>query len=1561
MGGLAREDDLARLNRFDEPSVLDLLETRYSHNDIYTWVNAMIVAINPYREPVGLYGQDMLLTHDRFGEEQAAAPHVFGVASAAFKGMLAAQSQSILVTGESGAGKTETCRRVLQYLAHAGAKARCAGDAAAATTDGRRSGSLYDELTRSNCVLEAFGNARTTMNDNSSRFGKFLALRYSAGTLASAAVNTYLLEKTRVVAHASGERTFHILYSLVDGLTQSQAREILPAAGTAPADAAAFRYTSGGGWPAPASAEPTSVAIPLSEVAAALARLGITAVEAHRAWRALGGVLAVGNVSFVGGEAAEVAPASDRALRSVAGLLGVGEESLRQVLVTRCIQAGSEFITTPTTAETAASLRDGLAKALYHRLFCHLVARLNASLAATHNGASAGSRGERFIGLLDIFGFEIFETNSLEQVPTAAHRAELTEVDGLSPPTPAHVRLKQAARNSRHAVGRSPAARRPPQLLINYTNEQMQALFNEVIFVAAQQENEAEGLPAVPFDEESVGNKDVVRLLGAPRSGLFALLDEECVFPKGSAASFLAKWRGANKECARLMPTRQAHVSTAELSRVARAEVPFAVSHYAGLVRYDAADFLVKNKDPLSEDQQILLRESTEPLIADLFTPAKKLAGQRGRGGFKGVVSKFATELDGLLSLVCSSQVRFVRCIKPNLAKQPASFERDTVLRQLRCGGVLEAVRVYSSGFPDRLPLAEFVGRFAPIVPSRSRPTDAELQLCHRDAARLQPTAEGMLSSLGFSSNEFAVGRTKLFLRPGVASRLQALREGHVLTRVTACQAALRGALARARTRSLRTEARHEREQREREAARAREVEALRLAQEAEVAAARAAAEAKAARLAAVAEEEARRERRQREERAAAEAAAAAARAEEMKTLRAAIAAEAGQREAAERQLDHMATRLEESESARFALASELEAAAAAAAAASRQDAAEVERWRGESALAAQQLAHAQEELAMQGSHARLRSAELREELSLYKERFRELVLQVTSSPSSPAAKPPRRAPKQSNAGGGGFFDSIFGAVSSVTAGVTAGASSAKRSSLQAVREPAAAAHSPGPTDVKDGRKGSLKDLRDFKDGLKGSFKDGVSQVRRDLKDGYMAVTGQLAPDDAGPAVGGAERPPFVPPISGISRAISSDLAARDLADMSPEEIGEELEPCTPRLRQTSAEVAFGGGAGSGTSAGSGGALVEEYAAYLGLRAQTDPELMWIAEEAAAAPLPDGWAVRRDPKGRLYYWNEATEESSRVHPRDAEFSELVQRAKLERARAAATPSAGNWSTMQMRSLEQTLCAATDEPMQAVVSLARPAAGQMATSLEYLFDVTLDSRSKLSGFRATYHRGAALPTYAIALQSGKEDARQQLVRVLGRGKYDLVRPPKPSGAAAALALAAATFAFAPSVLRQSDTSWDSLAATLITQPVAGVHLFELLLPQPRGGRPPSRAHPSSASGDAAAKGGSAATAMRRCGGSGLVGAYEAGDTEGLIVFVGAVEIGTCGAAVTLSLPKTSSANLALEACPNGTVKLRYAPPISAVAAFHAALTFAHWLENTYTPGVGRARGRRNPSH
>jgi myosin heavy subunit len=764
-------DDIARgVARLDDETILQSLRDRYFVSAIYSSVNSMLIAINPYEE-LGLYTQAKLEEYATLGGDTVPAPHAFGIAAAAFKGLLAGGSQSIVITGESGAGKTETAKRMLQFLAHmAGAHAPDPSLTALPppSLDSKSPAALHLLLLRTNAVLEAFGNAHTTMNDNSSRFGKFLSVQYDASAkLLGAQLNTYLLEKTRCTARGPGECTFHVLYMLLLGTPPSEAGQLelkpdFQAYRTTRVQAASARQLAA--LVDPSGRDGASWSAQLAEVRSVLTdAIGLGSADVWSLLQLLGCVVHCGSVDFAtpaSGQTSTGAALNDgalRPLRALARLLGVDASKLCDALTTRVIRAGTEFVAKPNTHAEASALCDALGKALYARVFDDVVRSINGAVGLSRPGApTRGTPAHAFIGILDIFGFERFERNSLEQ------------------------------------------------LLINFTNEHLQSLFNRIVFTAAQAEAAHEGVDTSAFGESQVDNREVLHLFGAERYGLIASLNEECIFPKGTDESFVAKLRHANGRNPRLVDD----------SSNARADPKrtFSVRHFAGDVLYAADGFLLKNKDPFSEDLAALLRASAEPTVARLFAPptAEKSAAVRSGAFqklvFKGVAVQFEAQLQRLLRVLAAGNVHFVRCVKPNNDKKPRAFDDARVLDQLRCGGVTEAIRVFAAGFPDRVPFDAFCARYGPLVAEgarEARPPSAE-------------AARALLGALGVAAGEFALGSSKVFCKGGLIQRLELRREQLLKVHAVRCQAAIRGMLARSRARALRAAAREHAARRQR-------------------------------------------------------------------------------------------------------------------------------------------------------------------------------------------------------------------------------------------------------------------------------------------------------------------------------------------------------------------------------------------------------------------------------------------------------------------------------------------------------------------------------------------------------------------------------------------------------------------------------------------------------------------------------------------------------------------------------------------------------------------------
>ncbi|KAG2423997.1 hypothetical protein HXX76_014823 [Chlamydomonas incerta] len=592
--------------------------------------------------------------------------------------------QAILVTGESGAGKTETAKLIMACLTHLGCHQ--SGRAAAGDGDGGSGMSgVEQKILESNPLLEAFGNAKTLRNNNSSRFGKYCEIFFDpvTGGVTGAAVRTYLLERSRVVAVNNPERSFHIFYQLVYGASEADRR-----AWRLPAAASGFAYLARSSCvelPGQSNAEE------YQHTRRAMSHIGLSEGQQRDVLGLVVAVLHLGNIAFTDGEHAFVGGGAEgavvppggpqAALEAAAELLGVGAGALAEALTTRQIQTPEGAITTPLSAQAAADSRDSLAKSLYARLFDWLVAAVNAAVDEAHNGpaaaggASAGGTGAAAagrkhlsIGLLDIYGFESFEVNDLEQ------------------------------------------------LCINLTNEKLQQHFNTHVFKWEQAEYEREGVDwsYISFRD----NADVLELLEG-RLGLMTLLDEACRLPKATAEGLAHKYG-----------TTPAISGSARFAPLKRPAASFAVEHYAGSVTYSAANWLDKNRDYVVAEHAGLCAAAGRPLVRELWAPEPEpaagggaAAGGSGAGKqqsqfqFRSVSSVCRRQLGELMGALAALQPHYVRCIKPNPCGAAGLFSPGYSLQQLRCGGVMEAVRIACAGFAYRRPYAAFLDHFWQLCP----------------------------------------------------------------------------------------------------------------------------------------------------------------------------------------------------------------------------------------------------------------------------------------------------------------------------------------------------------------------------------------------------------------------------------------------------------------------------------------------------------------------------------------------------------------------------------------------------------------------------------------------------------------------------------------------------------------------------------------------------------------------------------------------------------------------------------------------------------------------------
>ncbi|KAH9729016.1 Myosin-6 [Citrus sinensis] len=838
-------DDMTKLAYLHEPGVLQNLRSRYDMNEIYTYTGSILIAVNPFRRLPHLYDSHMMAQYKgaAFGE---LSPHPFAVADAAYRQMInEGISQSILVSGESGAGKTESTKQLMRYLAYMGGRA---------AAEGR---SVEKKVLESNPVLEAFGNAKTVRNNNSSRFGKFVEIQFDrSGRISGAAIRTYLLERSRVCQVSDPERNYHCFYMLCAAPPEDIQRFKLGNPRT-------FHYLNQSNCYELDGVNDSKEYIATRQ---AMDVVGISSDEQDAIFRVVAAILHLGNVEFAKGKEVDSSVPKDEKsqfhLKTVAELLMCDAKALEDSLCKREIVTRDETITKWLDPEAAAVSRDALAKIVYSRLFDWLVEKINNSIGQDPNSKS-------LIGVLDIYGFESFKTNRCLAVCYYCFHYYSNSQALLSISTSVNGSVGQKENRSfasysfnylgcglvlseelnffNHGAATSLWVSKADeiaffeQFCINLTNEKLQQHFNQHVFKMEQEEYSKEAINWSYI--EFVDNQDILDLiekkyLASKRSligtvwerctmaaklpgstpkrslsgvfwtlvlkpgGIIALLDEACMFPRSTHETFAQK----------LYQTFKNHK---RFSKPKLARSDFTICHYAGDVTYQTELFLDKNKDYVVAEHQALLSASKCSFVSSLFPPLAEESSKTSK--FSSIGSRFKQQLQQLLETLSSSEPHYIRCVKPNNLLKPAIFENKNVLQQLRCGGVMEAIRISCAGYPTRKPFDEFVDRFGILASKVLDGSSDEVTACKR-----------LLEKVGLEG--YQIGKTKVFLRAGQMADLDARRtevlgrsasiiqrkvrsylsrKNYIMLRRSAIhiQAACRGQLARTVYESMRREA----------------------------------------------------------------------------------------------------------------------------------------------------------------------------------------------------------------------------------------------------------------------------------------------------------------------------------------------------------------------------------------------------------------------------------------------------------------------------------------------------------------------------------------------------------------------------------------------------------------------------------------------------------------------------------------------------------------------------------------------------------------------------------
>ncbi|PHJ20783.1 myosin c, partial [Cystoisospora suis] len=622
----AQVDDIGYMPHTNVPCVLALLKERFVQGLIYTTAVPLLVAVNPFKD-LGNATDAWIRKYRDSSKPELLPPHVFKTARTALEDLEGyGKNQAVIVSGESGAGKTEATKQIMRYFASVS-----------------RSGDtrVQDTIMAGNPLLEAFGNAKTIRNNNSSRFGRFMMLNVSSEAgIRNGTVSNFLLEKVRVVSQEAQERSYHIFYQLIKGATDAmrQKYHLLSLK-----EYVYLNGRSGGCYDVPGIDDKKEFA----DVLASLDAIQVNGDRRDSVFSILSGLLLAGNIQ-IGAQAAQgvpdaafLSPGDESVLREACELMRIDEGRLRRTLLVKETKVGGQVIEGLRTKDEAVTSIQSLSKNVYDKLFDWLVKQLNSLIS------SPGAMSE-FIGILDIFGFEVLEVNSLEQA------------------------------------------------LINITNEYLQKHFVDVVFEMETKLYQEEGVPTSAL--EYTDNLALVNTLCGKQESFFALLEDACLGLKSTDEGFCGTL------LRRLKPTGFFFEGRKDK------RLKFIVRHTIADIEYTCEGMLEKNKDFLRKDMMDVINASPDPVTSQLFAGVEIEAGKIGRGTL--IASQFLKNLEKMIGIIGQTEAHFIRCLKPNEEKKPLGWNASKVLNQLFSLSILEALQLRQIGYSYRRKFKDFCIHF---------------------------------------------------------------------------------------------------------------------------------------------------------------------------------------------------------------------------------------------------------------------------------------------------------------------------------------------------------------------------------------------------------------------------------------------------------------------------------------------------------------------------------------------------------------------------------------------------------------------------------------------------------------------------------------------------------------------------------------------------------------------------------------------------------------------------------------------------------------------------------
>merc|ERR1719238_963861 len=690
-------EDMANLTFLNDASVFWNLKVRFQAKLIYTYSGLFCIVVNPYKR-YPIYTGTVVKMYLGMRRNEV-PPHLWAITETAYRNMLTnGKDQSMLITGESGAGKTENTKKVISYLAAVAAPKK-----ASAT----KKVSLEDQIVATNPILESYGNAKTSRNDNSSRFGKFIRIHFtSSGKLCGCDIESYLLEKSRITQQQAVERSYHIFYQLLQPHVPNMKADCLLGD-----DIYDYSYVSQG--------KVTVASIDDNEeleyTDAAFDCIGFTSQEKWDCYKITAAVMSFGEVKFQQkGRDDQAEPADLSYPSKVASLFGVDVNEMLKGFCKPKIKVGTEWVTKGQTCEQATNGVGGIARASFDRVFKWLIIKCNDTLI------DKTMKKANFCAVLDIAGFEIFEYNGFEQIS------------------------------------------------INFVNEKLQQFFNHHMFVVEQEEYVKEGIDweMVDFGMDLAA---AIIMFEKPM-GIWAILEEESLFPKATDKSFEEKLKASLGKLPVFLKPQSKTDKNAH----------FAISHYAGIVSYNVTNWLEKNKDPVN-DTVVEIFKSTSPcqLLVQLWadhpgqptTTSPKEEGKKKKGGGgKTVSSVYLVSLTELMTTLHNCAPHFVRCLVPNTHKKPGEVEPPLIMHQLTCNGVLEGIRICMRGFPNRMLYPDFKLRYSCLG-----------QDAIKSSSDNKTAVYALMDGIPFDRERYRLGHTLVFFRAGSLGALEEERDKLVI------------------------------------------------------------------------------------------------------------------------------------------------------------------------------------------------------------------------------------------------------------------------------------------------------------------------------------------------------------------------------------------------------------------------------------------------------------------------------------------------------------------------------------------------------------------------------------------------------------------------------------------------------------------------------------------------------------------------------------------------------------------------------------------------------------